>query len=292
MTFETAIKCLEEILDSASENQYEKTVISFIGGEPLLEFSLLKSVVEYAKNRYDLQHVSFFATTNGTLLTDEMKLYFVENKDIIRLGLSLDGAKDTQDYNRSNSFDIIDLDFFRNTWKNPSVKMTLSEFSLTRLADDIQFLHTQGFVVHGANLANGNFDWDKDENIAILIPQLTKLVDFYVENCNLQPCAFFDKKLMNCEILYKKPKRICGIGVSSHFYDTDGSKYPCAYATPLSMSSEQLAKLTKIDFSDEKNFNDETCLNNCYLYPICGNCYGENFVLNGSMNVLNKNKIV
>ncbi len=57
--------------------------------------------------------------------------------------------------------------------------MTLSEFSLPRLADNIKFVHSLGFNnINGVNLAEGSFDWSKDEYITIMAHQLKELVDF------------------------------------------------------------------------------------------------------------------
>jgi len=111
--------------------------IGFIGGEPLLEFNLIKEIVAYTCSKPQGVKYIFYATTNGTLLTDEMKLWFTAHKDCFVLGLSLDGAKETHDYNRSDSFDKIDIAFFLKNWPKQGVKMTLSEFSLNRLAENV-----------------------------------------------------------------------------------------------------------------------------------------------------------
>jgi len=124
-----------------------------------------------------------------------MKQWFSEKKDIFKLGLSLDGKKDTHDYNRCNSFDSIDIDFFLNNYPEQGIKMTLSEYSLPHLADDIKYIYSLGFKeIDGVNLAEGAFDWSKDIYIKILMPQLKELVDFYVENDkHATMCAVFER---------------------------------------------------------------------------------------------------
>ena len=164
----TALKCIDYIF-AHIPNEADSVSISFIGGEPLLEFHTIRACVEYSEQKYDLSKVSFLATTNGTQLTEENKNWFKQKKDKFFLCLSLDGDKETQNHNRSNSFDKIDLDFFTSTWKNSSVKMTLSEFSLSHFAKDVKFLHSKGFIVNGANLCEGEFDWSDEEYIKIMI---------------------------------------------------------------------------------------------------------------------------
>lgn len=78
MTFETAKKAIDFLwkhsVDSPDVN------IGFYGGEPLLEFPLLKKAVKYSERLFEGKNLTFSVTTNGTLLNDE----------IIRLGERLD----------------------------------------------------------------------------------------------------------------------------------------------------------------------------------------------------------
>jgi sulfatase maturation enzyme AslB (radical SAM superfamily) len=170
MPFQTACNAIDWIFTHVPDYA-DGVEIGFIGGEPLLEFPLLKRIFEYVcRLKPAVPHI-FFATTNGAVLTDDMKTWFTERKDCFWLGLSLDGRKETQDHNRSNSFDKIDIDFFLRNWPEQGIKMTLSEYSLGRLAGDIKYLHSLGFKeIEGVNLAEGSFDWDKDEYLQLIIP--------------------------------------------------------------------------------------------------------------------------
>ena len=99
--------------------------------------ALIKKVYDYTLAKYSNESFIFYATTNGALLNDEMKSWFSAHKDTFVLGLSLDGTPDTHNYNRSNSYDKIDIDFFKNTWPIQGVKMTISEYTLKDLADNV-----------------------------------------------------------------------------------------------------------------------------------------------------------
>ncbi len=52
-----------------------------------------------------------FATTNGTLIKDEIKEWIEQNSERFWLGLSVDGTKAMHNLNRSNSYDQIDTNF-------------------------------------------------------------------------------------------------------------------------------------------------------------------------------------
>lgn len=96
MSLETAKKSIDFLLNH-SRNSSE-VLISFYGGEPILEFNLLKEVVKYSLNQFEGKNVKFYITTNGTLLTNDM-IDFLVKHDFI-LTISLDGPKDINDNNR------------------------------------------------------------------------------------------------------------------------------------------------------------------------------------------------
>ena len=108
MSFETAKKAIDFFLKRTSEVNYIR--LGFYGGEPLLEFDLIKQCVAYINSKVEGKKVSFTMTTNGTLLTDE-KIKFIAENDF-HLMISLDGPKKEHDAcrvfpNGQGSFDII-----------------------------------------------------------------------------------------------------------------------------------------------------------------------------------------
>lgn len=279
MSLETAKECIDWIFNIIPDYATGGVEVGFIGGEPLIEFELLKEIVSYTCSKYsDIDHI-FFASTNGTMLTDEMKAWFTAHKKCFVLGLSLDGTKETHDMNRDNSFNSIDIDFFLKTWPEQGTKMTLSEFSLPRLAENIKFLHSLGFnAIKGVNLAEGDFDWSDEEYLRILIPQLSELVDFYVENDTLSLNQMLDKHIYLCEYKNRERRKWCGIGTGCIFFDTDGKRYPCPFITPMTFSESELSDIMKIDYSNDENFIDDECFNDCYIYPICSTCHGADYM--------------
>jgi radical SAM protein with 4Fe4S-binding SPASM domain len=290
MSFVTAKTIIDWVFDNIPKcmNGIEFT---FIGGEPLLEFDLIKDIVEYTYSKNKSEKYIFYATTNGTLLTDKMKKWFHEHKDRFYLRLSLDGTKETHDYNRSNSFDSLDIDFFKKIWPGQGVKMTLSPFSLDHLAQDIKYIHSLGFDdIGGVNLFEGEFDWNKDEYIRILVPQLKELVEYYVENNTLRLEQMFDRRIDFCEAKNRERKKRCGIGTGTLFFDVDGEKYPCTFITPMTFSCDEIAHVINTNFNDDGNFIDDECFSNCYIYPICPTCSGSNYMVNKTFKKRNRNK--
>lgn len=94
MSWETAKKAIDFLINHSSDAEHVH--IGFYGGEPLLNFKLIKQSVEYAKNRF--KEITFAMTTNAAMVTDEIAEYLLDNDfDII---VSLDGPKEIHDANR------------------------------------------------------------------------------------------------------------------------------------------------------------------------------------------------
>lgn len=108
MSFETAKKAIDFYIARSRESN--RLHLGFYGGEPLLEFNLMKKCVEYIKGNVEGKKLTFGITTNATLLTDE-KIHFLHDNDFY-LTISIDGSKEEHDACRvfpdgSGSFDIV-----------------------------------------------------------------------------------------------------------------------------------------------------------------------------------------
>jgi uncharacterized protein len=90
MSAETAFRSLDFLHDCSDPGMS----VNFFGGEPLLEFSLMKELVEYATKKYPDWFV-FSITTNGTLLTREVADFLIEHN--IGSIVSLDGHQAAHD---------------------------------------------------------------------------------------------------------------------------------------------------------------------------------------------------
>ncbi|MGO8751786.1 MAG: radical SAM protein [Thermoguttaceae bacterium] len=93
MTFETAVNAITDY----ANHRPDDFVIGFYGGEPLLEFELLKRIVLFCETLDDsvVATPRFNVTTNGTLLTDEVIHFLVGHR--FNVTISLDGPKHVHD---------------------------------------------------------------------------------------------------------------------------------------------------------------------------------------------------
>lgn len=281
MTFEKAKKILDHELRDKTPK--ENTYIDFFGGEPFLNFELMKHIYDYVMSFYKGK-IHFFASTNGTLIHEEIQEWLIKNKKYVSIGLSLDGTREAHNINRSNSFDDIDLDFFLKQYPEQSVKMTVSEQSLPYFAESVKYLSMLGFKV-ACNLAY-MIDWMAENNKTVLIDQLNQLIDFYIENPHIERCTMLDfhiEALSRPELEGKTMRKYCGTGTAMVCYDLQGNAYPCQLFTPLS-AGDKAKKLEEISIEDEfdKTLLDNRC-QNCYYLRICPICMGSNYLSTGNL---------
>lgn len=108
MNLETAKQAIDFYLERS--DKAESLCLSFYGGEPMLEFPLIKKCVDYIMTQKGDQEINFPMTTNGTLLDQDNIKFIVEHN--FSLMISLDGEKESHDANRKfstgeGSFDLI-----------------------------------------------------------------------------------------------------------------------------------------------------------------------------------------
>lgn len=98
ISWETIKKAVDMI---ANINQGNDIELQFFGGEPIIEFRLIKKTVSYANSlvkKGKIEKVFFGITTNGTLITDEIAIFLKKNNFLV--SLSLDGSREQNDDNR------------------------------------------------------------------------------------------------------------------------------------------------------------------------------------------------
>lgn len=123
MSLETAISAVD-FFATHSTNQSD-VAIGFYGGEPLLEFEMIKTIIAYAEKKFFGRSLSFPITTNGSLLTVEMARYCSDHD--VNLTISLDGTAEIHD--RSRKFTETGGGTFATIKKNlDEIKQELPDF--------------------------------------------------------------------------------------------------------------------------------------------------------------------
>ncbi len=151
MSFEVGKKALDFLVaNSGSRRNLE---VDFFGGEPLMNWEVVKQLVEYGRSIEEANNKKFrfTLTTNGVLLNDDI-LDFV-NKEMGNIVLSTDGRKEVHDRmrpfrNGKGSYDLIMPKFKKvadsRNQTNYYVRGTFTHYNLD-FSNDVLSLADQGF---------------------------------------------------------------------------------------------------------------------------------------------------
>ena len=103
MSYETGKKALDWLIENSGSRK--NLEVDFFGGEPLLNFDVVKKLVAYGRSREEScgKKFRFTLTTNGLLLTDEVIEF--ANREMSNVVISLDGRKVINDRMRKTHED-------------------------------------------------------------------------------------------------------------------------------------------------------------------------------------------
>lgn len=127
-----------------------KGTINFFGGEPMLMYDeIIVPLVEWTEKTYP-DCFSFGITTNGVLLNKKSIDFFYQHN--ITPLLSMDGDRETQDYNRpyhngTGSFDkvVAQIPYLLDKFPNTVFRMTIYEDTSDKFFDNVLFAEKMGF---------------------------------------------------------------------------------------------------------------------------------------------------
>lgn len=289
LPIEIAKDAIISTFNRAVEEGVEYVEILFHGGEPFLAFKRIKEICNWVWSReWPCKYVCF-ATTNGTLVHGEIKEWLQDNKHRFIAGLSLDGTREMHNRNRSNSYDLIDIEFFRDNWPTQGVKMTPSPGTIKYLAQGVIHLHDLGFKRNNCSFASG-VDWSHDEfgNVVdyknVLIEQLGILANYYLEHPDIRPIDMLNIRFMAVAAGRSAMKsKLCGAGTIMRCWTPDGRCLPC-HLFYESCKEKVNFQIPDFNFSDLDSLSDPRC-KDCILEPACPTCYGGNYITSGDIRI-------
>ena len=305
MSFETAKRAIDFYLSRTGEKN--RVYFGFYGGEPLLEFDLIKKCVEYVKKSVEGKEALFGLTTNGTLLTDEKIDFFYENN--FSLIISLDGSKEEHDScrkfpNGEGSFDIVtrNIDRIRKLHPDYVRKVGIStvispQAELNNVLEyfDTDEVFADTSIIMSPMVSSGlKEEIDFKESFHLVRRyELLKFLLFLIGKIDRE-CV---SKLMirsqrTYQDLYRSLKQHtvqphcthhggpCLPGIQKLFVDTSGNFYPCEKVSE-STSATQIGSLDKgFDIENIKRILNigkltENECKDCWALPHCNICVKE-----------------
>lgn len=238
MSFETGKRALDFLVENSGTRR--NLEVDFFGGEPLMNWDVVKKLVEYARSieKEKGKNFRFTLTTNGLNIDDDVIEF--SNREMSNVVLSLDGRKEVHDryrvdYKGKGSWDIIVPKFQRfvkeRGGKNYYMRGTFTHANPDFL-EDIKQMLSLGFnelsmepVVCAAGDPSELTEQDKE----IVFEQYEKLAELMLQKDKEgEPFTFYhymiDLKGGPC--IYKRISG-CGSGTEYMAVTPWGDLYPC-----------------------------------------------------------------
>ena len=279
MSLETAQKAIDIAVHEANKQHDRTLMVYFIGGEPLMAFNLMKDVVDYAKKKCQETNLicKFSTTINGTLVTDEVIDFFVENTFEVKV--SLDGPEYVQNLNRrdyagTGSFEKImkNLPLLRKyeqeTGNQISVASVVTSNNYQYYAESFQFLLDLGIKKLESGI-DYYCSWS-DEQIQGLREQIEKVFGLYKAHIQKNQEVIFwnlwEQYLKS--FLIPCPFYACKAGLTTCYVTTDGGIYTCAELPEFKIGSVEagldVPRIREIIYLEDQE--DTMCKNSCGGY--------------------------
>ena len=292
MSFETGKHAIDFLLENSGDRQ--NLELDFFGGEPLMNFNVVKQIVTYARSREKEfnKKFRFTITTNGLLLTDD-KIDFI-NKEMSNVVLSIDGRKEVNDFMRvkvdgTGCYDKILPAFKKLVEKRGDkeyyVRGTFTNKNLD-FADDVFSLYNEGFDQISVEPVVGDSDEYAltEKDLPAVFNEYERLAKKIIENEKAgKKFNFFhfmiDLDQGPCAI---KRLRGCGCGNDYVAITPDGDIFPCHQFVGIDEY--------KMGNIDEGTFNQEMkndfAKAHVYAKPDCKKCWAK-FYCSGGCNANN-----
>ncbi|MBO5907567.1 MAG: thioether cross-link-forming SCIFF peptide maturase [Clostridia bacterium] len=301
MSYEVGKRALDFLIENSGKRR--NLEVDFFGGEPLLNFDVVKRLVAYARSieKKHNKNFRFTLTTNGMLIDDDVIDF--ANRECVNVVLSLDGRREIHDrfrvdYQGRGSFDTI-VPKFQKLVKARGGKGYYMRGTFTHanpdFLEDIKVMLDLGFnelSMEPVVCAPGDSAELTPSDMEIVKEQYEKLASLMLEREKEgRPFTFYhymiDLKGGPC--IYKRISG-CGSGTEYMAVTPFGELYPCHQFV-----GEEKYKLGNIyegvtntaareEFANSNLYKKEEC-RDCWARLYCsGGCAANAYHATGSVN--------
>ena len=252
MSLEVGKKALDFLIENSGSRV--NLEVDFFGGEPLMNWDVVKELVKYGRSREKEcnKNFRFTLTTNGVLLNDEIMEF--ANKEMANVVMSLDGRPEVNDFNRP----------FRNG--KGSYEVIVPKFQeLAKQREDMSY-YVEVYALREEDLPKILEEYDKLAVEYIKRKKEGKGFNFFHFNIDLEqgPCV---------------AKRLSGCGSGTEYLAVTpwGDFYPCHQF----VGNEEFLMGNVYDGITRTDIQDEFKMCNVYAKPKCRECFARYYCSGG-----------
>ena len=288
MSYEVGKQALDFLIEHSGKRK--NLEVDFFGGEPLMNFDVVKQLVAYARSREKECHKNFrfTLTTNGMLIDDDVIDF--ANREMHNVVLSLDGRKEVHDkyrvdYSGAGSWERIVPKFQKlvkaRGGKNYYMRGTFTHANPDFL-EDIKEMLSLGFnelSMEPVVCAPDDPSALTEEDLPVVLEQYEKLAELMLERYReCKPFTFYHYMidLKDGPCIYKRISG-CGSGTEYMAVTPWGDLYPCHQFV-----GEEKFKLGNVwDGVSNREIQDEFASCNVYARPECKDCWAKLYCSGG-----------
>lgn len=290
MSYETGKQALDFLIaNSGSRRNLE---VDFFGGEPLMNWDVVKQLVAYGREQEKLhdKHFRFTLTTNGVLLNDEIMEF--ANKEMDNVVLSIDGRKEVHDRMRpfrkgAGSYDLIVPKFQKFAESRHQdkyyVRGTYTHFN-TDFSKDVLHLADLGFKQISVEpvVAQPTDEYAlKDSDLPVLFDEYDRLAAEMVKRNKAGNGFNFFHFMIDLNGGPCVAKRLSGCGSGTEYLAVTpwGDLYPCHQF----VGQEEFLMGNVDDGIVKPEIADDFRSCNVYSKDKCRNCFAKFYCSGGCM---------
>ena len=288
MSFEVGKQALDFLMENSGSRR--NLEVDFFGGEPLMNFQVVKDLVAYARSveKEKGKNFRFTLTTNGVLVDDDVIRW--ANEECSNVVLSLDGRKEIHDrfrvdYAGNGSWEKIVPKFQKfveaRGGKEYYMRGTFTHANPDFLKD-IRVMLDLGFnelSMEPVVCAEGDPSALTEEDMAVVMDQYEKLAQLMLQRDKEgRPFTFYHYMidLTGGPCIYKRISG-CGSGTEYMAVTPWGDLYPCHQFV-----GEERFKLGDIwNGVSNKKVQEEFASCNVYAHPECRDCWARLYCSGG-----------
>lgn len=288
MSLEVGKRALDFLIENSGHRR--NLEVDFFGGEPLMNWDVVKELVRYGRSKekeYD-KNFRFTLTTNGVLLDDEV-MDFV-NKEMSNVVLSLDGRKEVNDTmrpfrNGKGSYDLIVPKFRKlaesRNQTNYYVRGTFTHDNLDFSNDVIHFADL-GFKQMSIEPVVGDDNEKyaiKEEDLPFIMEEYDKLAKEFIKREKEGNGFNFFHFMIDLEQGPCVAKRLSGCGSGTEYLAVTpwGDLYPCHQF----VGQEEFLLGNVYEGIKKTDICDEFKMCNVYAKEKCQKCFAKYYCSGG-----------
>lgn len=308
----------EKAVDIALQSPTKYLNFEFQGGEPLLNFEIIKHIVKYTEQRKGSHEITYNVVSNLTLLTDDIVQFFVNYN--FGVSTSIDGSERVHNNNRrfldgTGTFSKVleSVKKLRDSGIYVGAIETTTKSSLEFPEEIVQAYAEMGFdsifirpltPLGKATVNWGEIGYSADQFIEFYLRALKKIIEINKSGQFLKEAhaSIFLKRISGQSINYMELRSPCGAGIGQMAYYSDGNVFTCDEGRMLYEMGQDAFKLGNV-FKNTfaELINNGTCRTvcsssiletiptccDCTYQPYCGVCPVVNFAKDN--DVIEKN---